>query len=81
MLYSIARLADSGIVSRADCASLLLYASTQAVNLTLEAIQILGGNGYVRDYPVERFMRDAKLYDIGAGTNEIRRWIIGRELA
>lgn len=58
----------------------MLYTSSAAVEVTLEAIQSLGGNGYVKDYPVERMMRDAKLYEIGAGTNEIRRWLIGREL-
>jgi isovaleryl-CoA dehydrogenase len=59
---------------------LILYTSTCATEVGLEAIQSLGGNGYTHDYPVNRIMRDAKLYEIGAGTNEIRRWLIGREL-
>lgn len=57
-----------------------LYASESAVRVALEAIQCLGGNGYINDYPTGRLLRDAKLYDIGAGTNEIRRMLIGREL-
>ena len=63
-----------------DCASVILYTSTNATELALEAIQTLGGNGYINDYPTGRLLRDAKLYEIGAGTNEIRRWLIGREL-
>ncbi len=59
---------------------MILYTSTCATEVGLEAIQSLGGNGYTHDYPVNRIMRDAKLYEIGAGTNEIRRWLIGREL-
>ncbi|HIN00813.1 MAG TPA: isovaleryl-CoA dehydrogenase, partial [Deltaproteobacteria bacterium] len=58
----------------------LLFASENAVKVSLEAIQALGGNGYINDYPAGRLLRDAKLYDIGAGTNEIRRMLIGREL-
>jgi len=60
--------------------SLLYFASTKAVDVTLEAIQALGGNGYINEYPTGRLLRDAKLYDIGAGTNEIRLMLIGREL-
>ena len=59
---------------------MILFASDMASNVALEAVQALGGNGYTRDYPVERYLRDAKLYSIGAGTNEIRRMLIGRAL-
>lgn len=59
---------------------MILYTSTCATEVGLEAIQAFGGNGYTNDYPINRIMRDAKLYEIGAGTNEIRRWLIGREL-
>jgi isovaleryl-CoA dehydrogenase len=79
-LYSLARGADEGRVSNMDCAALILYASEAAVRVTMEAIQALGGNGYINDFAAGRLMRDAKLYTIGAGTNEIRRWLIGREL-
>ena len=73
-------LAGDDQVSRRDTASCLLFASENAVKVALEAIQTLGGNGYINDYPAGRLLRDAKLYDIGAGTNEIRRMLIGREL-
>jgi isovaleryl-CoA dehydrogenase len=76
----VARACDAGLTSRADAAGAILMASESAVRLALEAIQALGGAGYTRDFPVERLLRDAKLYDIGAGTNEIRRYLIGREL-
>jgi isovaleryl-CoA dehydrogenase len=78
--YRIAENCERGTVSRRDTAACLLYASESAVKVTLEAIQSLGGNGYINDYPTGRLLRDAKLYDIGAGTNEIRRMLIGREL-
>jgi isovaleryl-CoA dehydrogenase len=78
--YQVARDFDAGRVSRMDPASCLLYASESAVQVTLEAIQALGGNGYINEYPTGRLLRDAKLYAIGAGTNEIRRMLIGREL-
>ena len=78
--YQVARNFDAGHVSRMDPASCLLHASESAVQVTLEAIQALGGNGYINEYPTGRLMRDAKLYAIGAGTNEIRRMLIGREL-
>lgn len=78
--YSVAREYDRGVRSRVDAASCLLHASEAAVKVTLEAIQTLGGNGYINDYPAGRLLRDAKLYEIGAGTNEIRRMLIGREL-
>jgi len=79
-VYSVARACDAGQTTRFDAAGAILMASESAVKVSLEAIQALGGAGYTRDFPVERLARDAKLYDIGAGTNEIRRFLIGREL-
>ena len=78
--YQVAREYDRGVRSRVDAASCLLHASEAAVQVTLEAIQTLGGNGYINEYATGRLLRDAKLYAIGAGTNEIRRMLIGREL-
>jgi isovaleryl-CoA dehydrogenase len=78
--YQVARNFDAGQHSRADAAACLLHASESAVKVTLEAIQSLGGNGYINEYPTGRLLRDAKLYAIGAGTNEVRRMLIGREL-
>jgi len=78
--YMVARDYDAGHKSRIDPASCLLHASQNAVQVALEAIQALGGNGYINEYPTGRILRDAKLYEIGAGTNEIRRMLIGREL-
>ncbi|GAB4185084.1 MAG: isovaleryl-CoA dehydrogenase [Wenzhouxiangellaceae bacterium] len=78
--YRIAEDYDAGRKSRIDAAACLLHASRSAVQVTLEAIQALGGNGYINEYPAGRLLRDAKLYEIGAGTNEIRRMLIGREL-
>ena len=78
--YRTAEDFDNGRASRKDSAACLLHASRSAVEVGLQAIQALGGNGYINEYPVGRIMRDAKLYDIGAGTNEIRRMLIGREL-
>jgi isovaleryl-CoA dehydrogenase len=78
--YQVARDYDAGQRSRVDAASCLLHASEAAVQVALEAIQSLGGNGYINEYPTGRILRDAKLYAIGAGTNEIRRMLIGREL-
>ena len=78
--YQVARDFDAGHSSRTDPASCLLHASESAVQVTLEAIQSLGGNGYINEYATGRLLRDAKLYAIGAGTNEIRRMLIGREL-
>ena len=78
--YQTATAFDAGAKSRIDAAACLLHSSTSAVNVALEAIQALGGNGYINEYPTGRLLRDAKLYDIGAGTNEIRRMLIGREL-
>ncbi|HET6911930.1 MAG TPA: isovaleryl-CoA dehydrogenase [Rhodanobacteraceae bacterium] len=78
--YTVAGQFDQGIKSRIDPASCLLNASTSAVKVALEAIQALGGNGYINEFPTGRILRDAKLYEIGAGTNEIRQMLIGREL-
>jgi isovaleryl-CoA dehydrogenase len=78
--YMVAQDYDRGVKSRIDPASCLLHASTSSVQVALEAIQALGGNGYINEYPTGRILRDAKLYEIGAGTNEIRRMLIGREL-
>jgi len=79
-VYAVARACDAGMTTRFDAAGAILMASENAVKVAAEAIQALGGAGYTKDYPVERLLRDAKLYDIGAGTNEIRRYLIGREL-
>ena len=79
-VYAVARACDSGRVTRKDSAGAILYAAERATGMALEAIQALGGMGYVNDSPTGRLLRDAKLYEIGAGTSEIRRWLIGREL-
>nr|WP_314429708.1 isovaleryl-CoA dehydrogenase [uncultured Brevundimonas sp.] len=79
-VYAVARACDQGKTTRYDAAGAILLASENAVKVTLEAVQALGGAGYTKEWPVERLVRDAKLYDIGAGTNEIRRFLIGREL-
>ena len=79
-VYAVARACDAGKTTRFDAAGAILMASENAVKVSLEAIQALGGAGYTKEWPVERLLRDAKLYDIGAGTNEIRRFLIGREL-
>jgi isovaleryl-CoA dehydrogenase len=79
-VYAVARACDVGQSNRFDAAGAILMASESAVRVALEAIQALGGAGYTKDFPVERYLRDAKLYDIGAGANEIRRYLIGREL-
>ena len=79
-VYAVARACDNGLVNRKDAAGCILYSSEKATAMTLEAIQVLGGNGYVNDFPTGRLLRDAKLYEIGAGTSEIRRMLIGREL-
>ncbi|MCY4548941.1 MAG: isovaleryl-CoA dehydrogenase [Defluviicoccus sp.] len=79
-VYAVARACDRGETSRKDAAGAILYAAERATALALDAIQILGGNGYVNEYPTGRLLRDAKLYEIGAGTSEIRRMLIGREL-
>ncbi|MBS0504195.1 MAG: isovaleryl-CoA dehydrogenase [Proteobacteria bacterium] len=79
-VYAVAKACDAGKTTRFDAAGAILYASENAVRVSLEAIQALGGAGYTKDWPVERYARDAKLLDIGAGTNEVRRMLIGREL-
>uniref|UniRef100_A0AC35THB6 Acyl-CoA_dh_1 domain-containing protein n=1 Tax=Rhabditophanes sp. KR3021 TaxID=114890 RepID=A0AC35THB6_9BILA len=79
-LYAVAKAASSGNVVSKDCAGVILYLAEKATQVCLESIQILGGNGYINDYPVGRMMRDAKLYEIGAGTSEVRRLVIGRAL-
>ncbi|MBC53528.1 MAG: acyl-CoA dehydrogenase [Gammaproteobacteria bacterium] len=79
-VYAVARACDRGETTRKDAAGAILFSADKATQLALEAIQILGGNGYINDYPVGRLLRDAKLYEIGAGTQEIRRMLIGREL-
>jgi isovaleryl-CoA dehydrogenase len=79
-VYAVARACDAGRTTRFDAAGAILLASDNAVKVALEAVQALGGAGYTKDWPVERYLRDAKLLDIGAGTNEIRRMLIGREV-
>jgi len=79
-VYSVAQACDRGEVTRKDSAGCILYAAEKATQIALEAIQCLGGNGYTSEYPTGRLLRDAKLYEIGAGTSEIRRMLIGREL-
>jgi isovaleryl-CoA dehydrogenase len=78
--YAVAKACDAGRTARKDAAGAILFAAETATQLALDAIQILGGNGYINDYPTGRLLRDAKLYEIGAGTSEIRRMIIGRDL-
>uniref|UniRef100_A0A673LN47 Isovaleryl-CoA dehydrogenase, mitochondrial n=1 Tax=Sinocyclocheilus rhinocerous TaxID=307959 RepID=A0A673LN47_9TELE len=77
-LYNVARACDKGHFSAKDCAGVILYCAENATHVALDGIQCLGGNGYINDYPMGRFLRDAKLYEIGAGTSEVRRMIIGR---
>lgn len=79
-LYSVARACDRGHTSNKDCAGVILYCAEKATQVALQAIQALGGNGYINDYPTGRLVRDAKLYEIGAGTSEVRRLVIGRAL-
>ncbi|MEL6235244.1 MAG: isovaleryl-CoA dehydrogenase [Pseudomonadota bacterium] len=79
-VYAVAQAADRGETTRKDAAGCILYAAEKATQVALEAIQALGGNGYINDYPTGRLLRDAKLYEIGAGTQEIRRMLIGREM-
>jgi isovaleryl-CoA dehydrogenase len=78
-VYAVARACDNGQVSNKDCAGVILYSAERATEVALDAIQCLGGNGYINDFPTGRILRDAKLYEIGAGTSEIRRMLIGRE--
>jgi isovaleryl-CoA dehydrogenase len=79
-VYAVTRACDAGRTTRKDAAGAILYSAEKATQIALDAIQLLGGNGYINDYPTGRLLRDAKLYEIGAGTSEIRRWLIGREL-
>jgi isovaleryl-CoA dehydrogenase len=79
-VYAVAKACDRGETTREDAAGAILYAAENATRMALDAIQLLGGNGYINDYPTGRLLRDAKLYEIGAGTSEIRRMLIGREL-
>ncbi|ATJ82408.1 isovaleryl-CoA dehydrogenase [Halomonas beimenensis] len=79
-LYSVAAACDRGQTSRKDAAGVILYCAEKATQVALDAIQLLGGNGYINEYPTGRLLRDAKLYEIGAGTSEIRRMLIGREI-
>jgi isovaleryl-CoA dehydrogenase len=79
-VYAVARACDRGAVTRQDAAGAILYAAEKATAIALDAIQCLGGMGYINDSPAGRLLRDAKLYEIGAGTSEIRRWLIGREV-
>ncbi|MBD2748952.1 isovaleryl-CoA dehydrogenase [Microvirga sp. BT688] len=79
-VYAVAKACDRGETTREDAAGAILYAAENATKMALDAIQLLGGNGYINDYPTGRLLRDAKLYEIGAGTSEIRRMLIGREL-
>jgi isovaleryl-CoA dehydrogenase len=79
-VYAVAAACDRGQTTRKDAAGCILYAAEKATLMALDAIQLLGGNGYINDYPTGRLLRDAKLYEIGAGTSEIRRWLIGREM-
>ena len=79
-VYAVARACDDGRTTREDAAGAILYAAEAATRIALDAIQCLGGNGYINDFAAGRLLRDAKLYEIGAGTSEIRRMLIGREL-
>ncbi|QKD04690.1 isovaleryl-CoA dehydrogenase [Mesorhizobium loti] len=79
-VYSVAAACDRGQTTRKDAAGCVLFAAEKATQMALDALQLLGGNGYINDYPTGRLLRDAKLYEIGAGTSEIRRWLIGREI-
>jgi isovaleryl-CoA dehydrogenase len=79
-VYTVAKACDKGKTTRKDAAGAILYAAEKATWMALEAIQCLGGMGYINETPTGRLLRDAKLYEIGAGTSEIRRWLIGREL-
>ena len=79
-VYTVAKACDRGETTRKDAAGAILYAAELATKMALDAIQLLGGNGYINEYPTGRLLRDAKLYEIGAGTSEIRRMLIGREL-
>jgi isovaleryl-CoA dehydrogenase len=79
-VYTVAAACDRGEGTRKDAAGVILYSAELATQLALDTIQLLGGNGYINEFPAGRLLRDAKLYEIGAGTSEIRRMLIGREL-
>src|SRR5262249_13346593 len=79
-VYSVAKACDRRETRREEAAGAILYAAENATRIALDAVQLLGGNGYINDYPTGRYLRDAKLYEIGAGTSEIRRMLIGRQL-
>ena len=79
-VYAVAAACDGGRTTRKDAAACILFSAERATQMALDAIQLLGGNGYINDFPTGRLLRDAKLYEIGAGTSEIRRWLIGREI-
>src|SRR4029078_3102751 len=79
-VYSVAKACDRGATTRENAPGAILYAPENATRVALDAIQLLGGNGYINEYPTGRYLRDAKLYEIGAGTSEIRRMLIRREL-
>lgn len=79
-LYAVAKSCDMGQDSRKDAAAVILFTAEKATQMALQTIQALGGNGYTNEYPAGRLLRDAKLYEIGAGTSEVRRMLIGREL-
>ena len=79
-VYAVAKACDRAETTREDAAGAILYAAENATKIALDAIQLLGGNGYINEYPTGRLLRDAKLYEIGAGTSEIRRMLIGREI-
>ena len=79
-VYAVGQACDRGRVTRQDAAGAILLAARNATQVALEAVQTLGGNGYINDYPAGRLLRDAKLYEIGAGTTEIRQMLIGREI-
>ncbi|MER2535529.1 MAG: acyl-CoA dehydrogenase family protein, partial [Rhizobiaceae bacterium] len=79
-VYAVAAACDRRTPARKDAAGCILFSAEKATQMALDALQLLGGNGYINDYPTGRLLRDAKLYEIGAGTSEIRRWLIGREI-
>ena len=79
-VYAVAKACDRDQTTRKDAAGAILYSAERATEMALDAVQVLGGNGYINEYPTGRLLRDAKLYEIGAGTSEIRRMLIGREL-
>jgi isovaleryl-CoA dehydrogenase len=79
-VYAVARACDRGETTREDAAGAILFAAENATKIALDAVQLLGGNGYINEFPTGRLLRDAKLYEIGAGTSEIRRLLIGREI-